>query len=299
MKKIFTKEFYIGLSVIVAILILFFGIDYLKGINLFQPSNFYTVEYDNVMGLERSAPVTVNGFKVGQVREMEFDYANPCKVKVTLAINGDLKVPQDSKAALASTLLSGSYVNIIMGSSDKILPVGSAIQPQAGSDLMATVEDKLLPPIYDILPKIDSILNNFNQISGDPALLQSVQRIDAITGNIELASVGLNRSVNGIPMIIGGVRSTMTKVDSIVSNLQLISSELKTLPLQPTMDNVERLTSNLEAFSKQLNNQHSTLGKLTTDAELYDRINTVATDIDSLIVDIKKNPKRYISIKLL
>lgn len=87
MKKIFNKEFIIGICVITAIVILIFGIDYLKGINLFSPANFYYASYDNVAGLEISSPVTVDGYKVGQVREIQFDYENPGKIKVLLALN--------------------------------------------------------------------------------------------------------------------------------------------------------------------------------------------------------------------
>lgn len=93
MKKIFNKEFIIGICVITAIVILIFGIDYLKGINLFSPANFYYASYDNVAGLEISSPVTVDGYKVGQVREIQFDYENPGKIKVLLALN---KKPQNT-----------------------------------------------------------------------------------------------------------------------------------------------------------------------------------------------------------
>ncbi len=110
MKKFFSKELIIGISVIAAILILFFGIDYLKGVNLFSPANFYYASYDNVAGLEVSAPVTVDGYKVGQVREIQFDYNKPGKIKVLLALNKELRIPVDSKATMGSTLMSGNIM---------------------------------------------------------------------------------------------------------------------------------------------------------------------------------------------
>ena len=108
MKKIFSREFVIGLCVIVALAILYFGIDYLKGINLFRPANFYTANYENVDGLAVAAPVSIDGYKVGQVREINFNYSQPGKIEVVMAVNKELMVTEVSIALIASTLLSGA-----------------------------------------------------------------------------------------------------------------------------------------------------------------------------------------------
>ena len=300
MKKLISKEFIIGISVIAAILVLVFGIDYLKGINLFSPANFYYAEYENVQGLETAAPVTINGYKVGQVREIQFDYANPGKVRVLLALNKDLKLPVDSKAELASTLLSGAYVNIRMGSSTKMLEKGSTVPTMVVPDMMASISNDVMPAVNSILPKIDSLLYNLNTLVADPALLASIQRLDGITGNVYAATDGLKNTLKSdIPIIMRNTRGITHGLDSVVSNLGMLSYNLKELPLSRTVDNVNQITANLTKFSDQLNNQKSTLGMLMNDPELYNRLNSVAASVDSLIVDIKRNPKRYISIKLL
>lgn len=300
MKKLISKEFIIGISVIAAILVLVFGIDYLKGINLFSPANFYYAEYENVQGLETAAPVTINGYKVGQVREIQFDYANPGKVRVLLALNKDLKLPVDSKAELASTLLSGAYVNIRMGSSTKMLEKGSNVPTMVVPDMMASISNDVMPAVNSILPKIDSLLYNLNTLVADPALLASIQRLDGITENVYAATDGLKTTLKSdIPIIMRNTRGITHGLDSVVSNLGMLSYNLKELPLSRTVDNVNQITANLTKFSDQLNNQKSTLGMLMNDPELYNRLNSVAASVDSLIVDIKRNPKRYISIKLL
>ena len=300
MKKLISKEFIIGISVIAAILVLVFGIDYLKGINLFSPANFFYAEYENVQGLETAAPVTINGYKVGQVREIQFDYANPGKVRVLLALNKDLKLPVDSKAELASTLLSGAYVNIRMGSSTKMLEKGSNVPAMVVPDMMASISNDVMPAVNSILPKIDSLLYNLNTLVADPSLLASIQRLDGITGNVYAATDGLKTTLKSdIPIIMRNTRGITHGLDSVVSNLGMLSYNLKELPLSRTVDNVNQITANLTKFSDQLNNQKSTLGMLMNDPELYNRLNSVAASVDSLIVDIKRNPKRYISIKLL
>ena len=113
MKKLVNKELIIGISVIVALVVLFMGINYLKGVNLLNPTNFYYAEYDNVSGLEVSAPVTVNGFKVGQVREITYDYDHPGKIKVLLAVNDKLKVPEDSYVEIETTVTSNYFLDEI------------------------------------------------------------------------------------------------------------------------------------------------------------------------------------------
>lgn len=300
MKKLFTKEFVIGISVIMAIIILYVGIDYLKGVNLFKPANFYVAAYDNVAGLEVAAPVTVDGFKVGQVREINFDYENHGKIKVILALNKSLRLPVDSKAVIGSTLMSGAYVDIKMGKSKELIEVGGDIATQTNPDMMASLSDNVLPAVGEILPKVDSLLANLNKLVGDPALLKSVQSLEGITDNINKASLSLNTVIGRqVPGMMNNVNHVATNLDSITSDLIVLSAELKRLPISSTMDNVNEMTGNLAKFSNQLNSRESTLGLLMNDPELYNRINRLSADVDSLIVDLQKNPKRYISIKLL
>lgn len=300
MKKILSKEFIIGFSAIAAIVILFFGIDYLKGINLLNPANFYYASYDNVSGLEISAPVTVDGFKVGQVREMSFDYENPGKIKVLLALDKNLKIPEGTKAKMGTTLMSGNFIELELGKSSKMLNIGDEIPTVESSDLMSSISQDVMPAVNSILPHIDSLINNLNRIAADPALLASIRRLDGITDNLLLTTQGLRTTMNkDVPAVMGNVKSITTGLDTVCANLGLLSAQLKALPLNQTVDNVNELTANLSQFSRQLNDKNSSLGKLTNDPELYNRLNRVAADVDSLIVDIKKNPKRYISIKLL
>lgn len=300
MRRIFTKEVIIGLCVACAIVILCFGIEFLKGINLFRPANFYIAQYENVSGLEVAAPVLVDGFKVGQVREINFNYENPGKIEVLLALNKNLHLPVDSRAVIGSTLLSGSYIEINLGQSPEMLPVGGVVESGANPDLMASISDQVLPAIEGIIPKIDSLLISVNTLASDPAIAASLKNIETITGNVSAASQNLNLMMKTqVPGILNGANSAVTNLDTITANLSLLSAELNRLPLNQTMENVNGLTANLVKFTGNLNNPNSTLGELTQDSELYDRLNRLTADIDSLIIDIKKNPKRYISIKLL
>ncbi len=300
MKRIFRKEFIIGLCVIIAGIMLFVGMNYLKGINIFNPSNFYYAYYDNVEGLAVSSPVSINGYKVGTVREITFNYDKPGKVKVLLALDTDLKVPENSHAKIAQTLLSGAYIDLSLGDSHKMLAKGDEIASGVDADLMSALTAHIMPAITDILPKIDSLMVNLNEITGNPALTSSINRLDDITKNVDHLTGSLDKTVTrSVPAVMNNAQIATARLDSISQNLADLSYTLKQLPLASTMDNVEKVTDNLSIFSQKLNNNNSTLGKLMNDPSLYNQLNQVGADVDSLIVDIKKNPKRYISIKLL
>lgn len=300
MKKLLSREFAIGLSVIVAIVILVFGIDYLKGINLFTPANFYVAEYDRVDGLSVSSPILINGYKVGQVREINFNYNKPGKVEVVLALNKDLTLPQGTVATIASTLLSGAYVNLQLGNGPGQIPHGGRVATHLEPDLMAALQSDLMPNVNSVLHRIDSLVYNLNVLVSDPAMYSTIQRLDGISNNLLLASGGLNTTLNkDVPLVMGNVRSVAVNADTVAKNLSVLSRQLRAVQLQPTMQNLETVSNNLAAFSSQLNNRQSTLGQLMYDPELYNRLNSVTAGLDSLIYDIKKNPKRYINIKLL
>lgn len=300
MKKLFNKEFAIGASVIAAIAILVFGIDYLKGINLFKPANFYVIAYDNVAGLETAAPVTIQGYKVGQVRDIRFPYDRPGKVEVDVALDKNLHLPEGSVACLTPSLLGGPSIEITLGNGKNMIPVGGELQASHKADMMSGVTDGLMPKVMEVIPQVDSLLMNLNRLAGDPALLAAIRRLDAITANLEATTSALNSAVGReLPVIMRNTSKMTVTLDTTTRNLANLSYKLKSLPLDATVDNINDLTANLSQFSAQLNDPNSSLGKLTNDPELYNRLNRVAADVDSLIVDIKKNPKRYISIKLL
>lgn len=307
MKKLAKREISIGLSVIVAILILIFGIDFLKGINLFRPANFYMAYYDNVDGLDVSAPVKVNGYKVGQVREINFDYANPGKSEVVLALNKNLHLPVDSRAIIKASLMGEAYIEIDVGKEASMIPVGGDVPTVQGGGILDGLSDELMPKITRTLTVVDSLLVNLNSVVSDPALKSSVINLEGISNNILGASHGLDQLMNRqVPSIINNANGivsnfnqVMYRVDTISGNLVVLTDQLNRMPLTQTVEGLNATVANLESFSSQLKNQNSTLGKLMNDPELYNRINNVAASVDSLIVDIKRNPKRYISIKLL
>lgn len=146
------KQFAIGLSVIIALLILVFGINYLKGINMLKASNYYTASYTNVAGLTQSAPVMLNGFKVGIVREIRYEYDNPGHVLVELSLDKELRLPKGTKAVIATDMLGTASVQLQMGTGKDFYNVGERLEGVTSSGLMDNVSGEILPAVVGMLP---------------------------------------------------------------------------------------------------------------------------------------------------
>ncbi|MDE6556581.1 MAG: MlaD family protein, partial [Duncaniella sp.] len=241
MKK---REFIIGLSVIIALGILFYGINYLKGINIFKAANYYYVSYTDVAGLAQSAPVSVNGFKVGMVREINYDYDHPGHVKVELSLDRHLRIPEDTKAMLVSDILGTTTVDLRLGTSPKMAEVGSELIPQLSSGMMDKVSNELMPTLISIAPHVDSLVVALTAIATDPALTSSVKRLDIIMANLETSTARLNASMAGVPRLVSTANATLGNVQEITADLKSVSAalaslseDIKKIPLDSTMQN--------------------------------------------------------------
>ena len=300
MNKIFRKEVLIGVLVIVACLILFFGINFLKGVNLFKAANYFYATYNNVEGLALSAPVTLNGYKVGVVREINYDYDKPGNVTVEISVDKNLRLPRGSKATVSLDILGTASVVLRLGNSaDGFYAVGDTIESAVDAGMLASVSENLMPSVSAIFPKIDTLLTSLNAIAADPALTRSISRLDGITTELEASLVSLRKVMGTLQPIASDIKSITTNVDTITGDLTTVSARLREAPVDSLLNDLQATVANLEELTAKLNNPDGTVGKLTADPALYDNLNATVASLDSLFVDIKKNPKRYINIKLL
>lgn len=306
MSKLFSREVKIGASVLIALVALVFGINYLKGVNIFKAANYYYVSYTDVSGLAQSAPVTLNGYKVGLVRDVAYEYDNPGHVRVELSLDRKLRLPVGTKAEIVTDMLGTSTIQLIMGSSPEMVEVGSKITGVEGSGLMDKVSTELMPTVMQIAPGIDSLVKSLNVIAGDPALRSSVHHLDAVMANLESTTTCLNTAMTAVPAIVANANATMANVKEISANLNQLSGvlaklsdDLKEMPLDSTMQSINSIAANLDRATEQLNSTNSSLGLLLNDPDLYNNINNTAAHLDSIMIDLKKQPKRYIpSIKI-
>ena len=293
MKKWFGKEAKIALSVLISIFILYVGINYLKGINVMKPSNYYYVQFPSVGGLAQSAPVMIDGYKVGLVQEIVYDYDTNQTIKVLLNLDKKLKIPVDSRVYLETDMLGTSSVVIDLNPHvSEYYEHGALLQGEVKSGLMQSLQSELLPQVAVLLPKLDSILSGLQTLVNDPALVSSVKRLDRITANLERSSVQLSGMMqNDVPVILDNVQG-------ITAQINQFSDTLNALPLQSTMASVQKTSYNLQQITSRLTSPDNSLGLLLNDRGLYDRANGVLGSVDSLMIDLRLNPKRYVHFSL-
>lgn len=306
MKRLRARDIKIGTAVLLALVALFFGINFLKGVNIFKASNYYYVSYTNVTGLAQSAPVTLNGFKVGLVRAVEYEYDNPGHIKVELSLDRKLQLTEGTKAALVTDLLGTASIELLMGNGGAMLPVGSKLEASQNPGLMDKVTTEIMPTLMTIAPHLDSLIVSLTAVAADPALLAAIGRLDAITANLEGMTSKLNRAMGPVPTIVNNANTTMANVSEISENLATVSkalaavsADLKEMQLKETMGNINRITANLDTATAKLNSANSSLGLLLNSPDLYNNVNNSAAHVDSILIDLKRQPKRYIpSIKI-
>ena len=266
-----------------------------------------------------SAPVTVNGFQVGLVKELNFDY-NTNEIEVKMSLDDDLKIPMGSSVSLSSGLLGGASLVLNLTKNEAYHKVGDVIPSAVNAGLMDKVGSDIMPQVNEIMPKVNDILANVNTLTSNPALHNSVSQFDDITQKINASAKdltvlmnnlsALSQNLNGsVPGVINGFSGIETKVDGTMSNIQTLTSnlnnkvnDLPTQQLQQTINDLNATLANLKVLtaelSSKLNDRNSSLGLLLNDRQLYDNANGVVMSLDSLLIDLKANPKKYVTIKV-
>ncbi len=293
MKKYFSKEVKIAISVIVSAVILYFGIEFLKGINLMQPSNYYYIKYDNVAGLTVSTPVTVDGFKVGLVRSIDYDYETYQGAVVEVMLDKKLRIPEGSKAVLQADLLGTVTLTLQLNKyvSTYCSP-GDYLVGESDAGLMNNVEEELLPSLAALLPKIDSLLDGLNGVVRSQELNKTLTNVARISDELRVASHHISTLLaDTVPVIVSDVKR-------ITHNLDGLTAELSQSNIKQTIAHIDGVVASVDTLMAKLHQPDNTVGALLTDRALYDALNRSVTSADSLLIDLRLNPKRYVHFSL-
>ena len=253
--KYFTKEVRIALTAIVAIIILFVGINFLKGINVFKSSNTYYIRFSNINGLTVSSPVYANGYSVGIVRSIAYDYDRTDRVVVCVDLD---------------------------------MHVGALNKLEA-----------MIPTLEQMMPKLDSIMGNLNRLTADTALVQTLRNTAELTANLKETSASLNSLMRSdVPRLTARLDRIGGHVETLTGNLAAVDIDSTVNQVNATLGSVEQLTGNLNAVTEmldtKLNSRDNTLGLFLNDRSVYDNLNSTLSHADSLVIDLKAHPKRYV-----
>lgn len=290
--KFFTKEVKIGIVGIIALCILVYGINYLKGIHMFRPSTYFYVNYENINGLTKSSPVYADGFKVGIVREIHYDYKRPKNVTVEIELDKDMQIPRGSYADLEMELLGGVRMNLLLTSpSYGLHNVGDTIPGKVNNGIMASVTS-LVPQIESLIPKLDSILTSVQQLASNEDIPAILSNVKYTTANLQATTHQLNKfAQNDLPVLT-------TKLHQIGDDFGVLSSNLKSIDYAETFSKIDSTLSNIKLLTENLNSRDNSIGLLLNDAQLYNNLNTTMQNAANLLEDLQNNPKRYVHFSL-
>lgn len=293
MKANISKEVKIGIATILSIILLYIGINYLKGINLFKPANYYYVSCNNVKDINISSPVFVEGFKIGLVRSIQYDYSSVDKIMLEISLDKGMRINKGSYVSIASTLLSGAELNIILNKYvTEYYKPGDTLEGRIKGGMMTSVEEDILPMVAGIMPKIDSILTGLQSLVNNAALLQSLNNLEGTTKQLEASSVQLNSFMkNDLPEISSNLKVT-------TSNLSTFSDHLNQLDLEQSINSLNSTLGNVNTMASKLNAKDNSLGLLLNDSLLYNNLNRTVENASGLLLDVQQNPKKYVRFSL-
>ena len=300
------KEVKIGITAIIAVLIVYFGIIFLKGIKLAHTDNVYYVRMNNVNGLLVAGDVICNGLKIGMVKNMNY-FAEAQEIVVAVELDEGFAITRGSTAQIAKDMLGAPKLQINLGTDPKaLLAVGDTIRGlAAGGDVLAAA-GAMIPDIQAVLPKVDSLITALNDLARDPALKASLQNVEALTAELQTTSQNLTSMTTALNEKMPGM---LAKADNIIGSLETTTDGISQVDIpgiaakaNTTLDNVETLTGNLNTLTydltAKLSSTDNTLGRFLNDASVYDHLDSTMQNASLLMQDLREHPTRYVHFSL-
>jgi phospholipid/cholesterol/gamma-HCH transport system substrate-binding protein len=290
------REVRIGIMAIVALFVLYFGLNFLKGIDIFSPvSNYYT-SYENIGGLVPSSPVYVKGYKVGQVEEIIYDFQKETSFIVKISVTNDIDLPDDTKIQLYDDgLLGGKAIQLVFKpftNSSKFFEPGDTIPSEVATGLMAQVAGELMPKIESIASETDSLLKAVRSLVTSGAVQNSMNSIEKITADLSVSSHALKKLTSkDLPLV-------MKDVNTITADFRIISGNVKQIDFASTMKELDVTIKDLNKITGKINDPKGSVGMLLNDKDLYINLKNTAGSADKLLIDLQQNPKRYVHFSL-
>jgi len=292
--------------------VLIWGLAYLKGNDFFSNTNTFYVYYNRVDGLSASADVSLNGFPIGKVREVEFAPDNSGRLLVTLSLDAGFNIPTNSVAQIVSSDIMGSRsVKLLMSHETSYYQPNDTILGAIESDLKEQVSLQVLPlknKAEELLSTVDSAITVLTMILNEDAqknlsasfanINQTIKNIEATTADLEeivgQEKESMKHIISNVDDITTSFKNNTEVFESTLQNLHAFSDTLAQLSVSPVLDHVENITVQLSETLEKLNSNESSAGLLLNDDELYHSVNLLTSNLAFLINDIQQHPKRYL-----
>ncbi len=309
-----SNETKVGAISIVAVGLLIFGFNFLKGKNFFSKDTLLVGKYSNVQGLQNSNPVMINGLQVGQVYKISTE-KDMREIIVAMNITKDIYIPKNSIATIKSNPLGTPSIEIVLGNATDHLKNKDSILTENSVGLFNEVLKKVDPVLFEVkkaLGSVDSLVGNFNSMVDPNAknnIASTLANLNKVTAAMVQSTASLNsllntqtgalaKSLNNVSDITGNFASNNDKINSVVSNLDKTTSKFANLNLQNTLDNLDKAINEMKTLVGNFNSSDGTLGKLLNDPTLYKNLASSGNKLNLLLDDVRMNPKRYINVSL-
>lgn len=291
MKRI-SKEVKIGAAFVASLVLLYIGVNFMKGSNVFSKYNTYYTVLENTGGVAPSSIITVSGFQVGTVSDVTYDYNAPNRIVVTLRVNKSLRIPEGSRALVVNSLMSGASVDISLASGTEYYAEGDTIANGVANGMMETVENVMLPQVNAMLPKVDSLITALTVLVSNPAIANSLSNVESLSRKLDSTADELDQLFHTeLPLLLTNLQGT-------VRNVNTITEGLSTIDFVQLMGRVDSTVTNLQSLSSALMCDQGSVGRLLNDTAFYHNLNGICTSANALIEDVKANPSRYINISV-
>lgn len=290
-KMKFSRELIVGLLGLAAMFVIYFLINFFKSIDIFDDTDKYRIEFTNIGELTNSAPVYVNGCKVGNVSSIEHNFNESNLVYLTVSIDKGMKLPEGTYAQIHNKLMGGSTICLVLGNGEGAVEPGTTLKGELEAGAMGEVGN-MIPQIEAMLPKVDSMLTSLNSIVSNPAINNTLNNLEALSGQLNATSVQLNNLVNN------EIPTALDKVIKIEDDLLKVSSQLSEVDYGTMIATLETSLNNIQQITTALNEGNGTVGMLLKDTTLYGKLNETCEAANALLEDLKENPKRYVHFSL-
>ncbi len=312
-----SKYVKLGLLMIISITALVWGLSYLKGHDVFKPVDYYYSRYHRVDGLQKSSHVTVNGYRVGNVKNILFADDRSGDLIVTFMMDNDFRIPRNSLARIVSSDIMGTRsVKLVLSDAPGFYTAGDTIPGEIESDLKEQVSLQVLPlkaKAEELLSSLDSAITVLTVIFNEDArknLSESFENINTTINNLERTSADLQELLasekSNISSLVrnmeGFSRSLNNNSDNfgnIISNLSAFSDTLALVSFTPVLNDLSDAAGSLQKILASVNSGEGSAGMLFNDDELYQNITGLTANLEHLLTDIRSNPKRYLHFSAL
>ena len=296
------KETKIGFIIVLIIAFFIWGFNFLKGRNLFTTQRQYYAVFDNVGGLEKSSVVSTNGYKIGIVSDMGFLPSNANKVLVEISVDRQFKIPKNSIVEIFSSDIMGSKaVNLIMGDSKEIAAENDTLSSRVADDLSSLVSRQIIPlkkKAEDLIVSVDSVMKIVRQTL-NPQTQKSVQNsIFALESLIVTEKQRIDEILGNLQSISANFKNSNKSITNITQNLASISDSIASSNLKKAIDQASSALAQTNQILTKINSGKGSLGQLVNSDSMYVSLHRTVKDLDSLLVDLKGHPKKYVHFSI-